>query len=247
MKKIIREIFKRNKVLGLFGLLNFTAFLILMVLSFWHDHILMGANLWHKPMKFALSIGTFSWTMAWFLVYISDLSKVKKIQWTIVLMMTVEQVIIIGQAARGEMSHFNISSAFNLTLFNIMGIAIFINTLMVFWALLLIRKNIDLPRGYRSGLIWGMTIFCVASLQGYMMAANLGHTLGAADGQEGIFFLNWAKGYIDLRIFHFIGLHALQAIPLFAWFFAKDQPTLVLMFSILYLILASSTLWTPIF
>lgn len=43
------------------------------------------------------------------------------------------------------------------------------------------------------------------------------------DGQEGIFFLNWAKGYIDLRIFHFLGLHALQPILLFAWFFAKEN------------------------
>lgn len=245
--EIIREIFKRNKVLGLFGLLNFTAFLILLVFSFWDDRILLGANIWHKPMKFALSIGIFSWTMAWFLDYISDPSKVKKIQWTIVLMMTIEQVIIIGQASRGELSHFNISSAFNLALFNIMGIAIFVNTLMVFWALLLIRKNIKLPNGYRSGLILGMGIFCIASLQGYVMAANLGHTLGASDGQEGIFFLNWAKGFIDLRIFHFIGLHALQVIPLFAWFFAKHQPTLVLTFSIFYLVLASSTLWTVLF
>lgn len=242
--RFIREIFKRNKALGFFGLLNFLVFVILLFLSFWEQRTLLGINIWYKPMKFALSIGIFSWTMAWYLAYIDDLGKIRKIQWTIIVMMFIEQVIITGQAARGELSHFNISSYFNLTLFNIMGTAIFINTLMVFWALLLIRKNINLPEGYRAGLVWGMGIFCIASLQGYAMAANMGHTLGAPDGQEGIFFLNWAKGFIDLRIFHFIGLHALQVLPIYAWFLAKNNPKLVAIVAILYLFLASSTLWT---
>jgi len=245
--KLIGEIFQRNKALSRFGLLNFVIFFILLIVSFLDSRMLLGANLWHKPMKFALSIGLFSWTMAWYLAYISQKAKVKIIQSTIILMMTIEQLIIIGQAARGELSHFNISSILNIALFQIMGIAILVNTIMVFWAFLLTRKEEFLPRGYKMGVLCGMLVFCIASLQGFVMVANFGHTWGAPDGQEGIFFLNWAKGQIDLRIFHFLGLHALQVIPLFAWFFARDNTGLVLVFTLLFTFFASFTLWVVIF
>jgi hypothetical protein len=91
-----------------------------------------------------------------------------------------------------------------------------------------------------------MLIFVVASMEGYLMAGNLSHTVGAPDGQEGIFFLNWAKAYGDLRIFHFVGLHALQAVPLFAWFFAKNNVKRVNIFAAVYFILSLGTLWNAL-
>jgi hypothetical protein len=243
----IHEIFRRNRALGWFGLLNFVGFFALLIGSFYDGRMLLGANIWHKPMKFCLSIGIFSWTMAWYLYYVSQPRKIQKIKIVIILMLLIEQLVIIGQAARGEMSHFNISTALNAMLFNIMGIAIFVNTLMVFWAFRLLRKEYHLPVGYKRGIQIGMWIFIIASLQGYVMAGNLGHTIGAPDGQDGIFFLNWAKGFIDLRVFHFFGLHALQVIPLFAWLFAKDNIKVVTAFGILYFIFSFGTLWIALF
>ncbi|MFD2203751.1 hypothetical protein [Shivajiella indica] len=245
--KIFREIFKRSRALGWFGLLNFVTFFILLILSFYDDRMLLGANIWHKPMKFCLSIGTFSWTMAWYLYYLSQPRKVQTIKIVIILMLLIEQVIIIGQASRGEMSHFNITTAFNAMLFNIMGIAIFVNTLMVFWSFRLLKNEEHLPVGYKRSIQLGMLIFIIASLQGFVMAANLGHTIGAPDGLEGIFFLNWAKGFIDLRVFHFFGLHALQVIPIFAWIFAKNNVKAVTIFGILYFIFSFGTLWIALF
>lgn len=162
-------------------------------------------------------------------------------------MLLIEQIIIIGQASKGEISHFNISTAFNAMLFNIMGLAIFVNTLMVFWAFRLLRKEEHLPLGYKRGIQLGMWIFIIASLEGYVMAANLGHTVGAPDGLDGIFFLNWTKGYIDLRVFHFLGLHALQVVPIFAWVFSKNNIKLVTAFGILYFIFSFGTLWIALF
>jgi len=241
--KFVEEIFKRSPSLGWFGAINFLAFFIMLLVSFFDDRILLGINVWVKPMKFAISIGVFVWTMAWFLHELPQKAKVRKIEWVIILMLFIEMIIIVGQAARGEMSHFNISSIVNGILFQIMGIAILINTIMVFWAFLLFRKLDSLPAGYKIGIQLGMLIFIVASLEGYLMAANLKHTVGAPDGQEGFFFLNWAKAYGDLRIFHFLGLHALQVVPLFAWYFSRERAKPVLVFGIIYFLLSLGTFW----
>ena len=53
-----------------------------------------------------------------------------------------------------------------------------------------------------------------------------------------IFFLNWNKEGGDLRIAHFLGIHALQVIPLFAWllekYLRKDSVKTVIVFSVFY-------------
>lgn len=127
-----------------------------------------------------------------------------------------------------------------------MGIAIVINTVMVLWALLLLRPVETLPLAYKRGLQIGMFIFILASLEDFMMVGNLEHTIGAPDGQEGIFFLNWAKACGNLRIAHFFGLPALQVVPLFAWFMAGEKVNWVFGFGLAYFVFSSLTLWNAL-
>lgn len=243
---LLSKIAQRNKPLTYFGLLNIIGLGVLLMVSLFDNRTLLGINIWIKPIKFCISIAIFSWTMAWFLHYLPQRKKVIIITSTIIMVLLLEQILIISQAARGENSHFNTSSVYNAVVFQIMGIAILVNTIMVIWAFFLIGKAHGLPKGYLRGIRLGMLIFIFASFEGYLMAANMGHTVNAPDGQEGYFFLNWAKEYGDLRIFHFLGLHALQVVPVFAWYFAKEKTGLVNGFAILYFLLSAGTLWNAL-
>ena len=76
-----------------------------------------------------------------------------------------------------------------------------------------------------------------ATLTG-LLASHLAHTVGATDGGAVLPVVNWSKQYGDLRIAHFVGVHALQLLPLFGFFIARQNRSAQL-FSAVYFIFTS--------
>jgi hypothetical protein len=239
ISEFITSLKNRNKLLYYFGWINIAAFVVCLLLYFIDDTIITGINAWIKPMKFSLSIAIYSLTFGWLLDYLKNKKMAKLISWFVAITMLVEIAIIIIQAARSEISHYNISSALNGMLFNLMGIFIGINTVINALTLILFLIKSQVTVESYQLLAWraGLLLFLAGSISGGLMIANMGHTFGASDGGHGIPFTNWSTQAGDMRVAHFFTLHGLQLIPLFAFLIPlskKKKALRVMLFSLGY-------------
>jgi hypothetical protein len=129
--------------------------------------------------------------------------------------LVIEMALITMQAARGVTSHFNNTTAFDAAIFSVMGAAITFNILVAgYVALKFWKTEAKIPAPYLWGIRIGLTIFVLASLEGFVMVGHSAHSVGAPDGGPGLPLLNWSTRVGDLRVAHFFGMHALQVLPL---------------------------------
>ncbi|MDQ4122857.1 MAG: hypothetical protein M3209_15580 [Acidobacteriota bacterium] len=198
-------------------------FFVLAIISFFDSTEILGINRWIKPMKFASSIAIYLWTLAVYLYFLNGFAKSKiVIAWGVIAMMSGEIILILMQAARGTTSHFNVKTPFDNAVFAAMGLMILINSLLlIYLTFLYFRSSLDLPRAIVWGFKLGLVVFLLGSAEGGYMSAQLGHSVGVQDGGAGLPFVNWSTEGGDLRVAHFLGLHAFQAIPLAALFFVR--------------------------
>jgi hypothetical protein len=196
--------------------------------------VITGAPAWLKPAKFAVSITIYTITLAWIFTLLPEWPRTRRvIGWGTALTMVIEIAIISTQAWRGTTSHFNVGSTTDAVLFQIMGGAIVAQTLStIAVAVALWRQRFeDMSLGW--ALRFGMIITIVGALTGGLMtrpttaqleAARAGermtiagaHTVGGPDGGPGLTGTGWSTKHGDLRVPHFVGLHALQILSLVA-------------------------------
>jgi len=216
MTGLIKELIRRNSVLAWLAFSHAALFVVLAVISLFDSETILGINRWIKPMKFSASIAIYAATIAWFIGYLpKERRSISIISWGIAICMIAEIVCIILQAARATTSHFNNTTLFNSAIFGVMGIMIILNTLFdAFLLALFFKEETHLPSSYLWGIRLGLALFIIAALEGIFMIARMSHSVGVADGGAGLPFINWSTEGGDLRVAHFLGLHALQAMPL---------------------------------
>jgi hypothetical protein len=252
VREVFRELYRRSKVLAITGWIHVILLAGMLVILPFDSRLVMGINPWIKPIKFAASITIFVWTVAWLLEYPRLSSRARAIiSRGISISMFVEIACIAGQAARGTTSHYNQSTPLNTAIFAAMGLTIVFSTVLMIALLIYYCKGkFDIAPPYLLGIRSGLAIFFLASAIGGVMIAHKSHAVGVEDGGPGLPFVNWSTQGGDLRVAHFLGLHALQLLPIIGFLISmrtgwttSRQTTLVLALSAAYAVLVGLLYW----
>ncbi|MGC2745671.1 MAG: hypothetical protein WA672_21070 [Candidatus Angelobacter sp.] len=185
---------------------------------------------WIKPIKFSMSFSTFASTVSLFLLVL----RIPKWQLTLVRRTIAASVAleILSLAAQAWRSAYHLSgqSLLDTCLAHTTNSMVMVNTAIVCWMLALFCGNrvqtdrIDRPMV--SAIRYSIMIFLAGNAIGGYMLARGSHTVGLADGGPGLPFVNWSVIGGDLRIAHFIAIHAIQIVPLFAYILSQMAPIL---------------------
>ena len=245
--RLLRSAFAANPALTILAvamLITFVATLLGIVV----DHrVITGAPAWLKPAKFAISVSIYCLTFVWMLGFVENRTRqVRLVANVTVASLIVEMVVILAQAARGTTSHFNQTTPLNTALWFTMGAFI-----VVVWAMNLLLAIMLLlqpmpERAFAWSLRLGLLISAVGMATAFFMvtptpeqtariAGGYGphiigaHSVGVTDGGPGLPVLGWSTVGGDLRVAHFVGLHALQVLPFLGWLLTRRKGRLALL------------------
>ncbi|MGW4484541.1 hypothetical protein ACWEOE_11940 [Amycolatopsis sp. NPDC004368] len=199
------------------------------------DRTLVNAPLWAKPFKFAVSVGMYALTLAWLLTLVR---RGRRVGWWLGTAFAVgigaDMALLVWQVVgRGRALHFNHATPDDLSINNFVATGAFTawSATAAVVVLLLFQKLPD--RALSSALRWGTALAAVGMGSALLMFSPTpqqravmsegvrpptvgGHTVGLADGGPGLPVLGWSTAGGDLRIPHFVGIHAIQVLPLIA-------------------------------
>jgi hypothetical protein len=186
-----------------------------------------GAGTWLKPLKFAISGALYTLTLAWLLSQLGRRRRAVNLaaNW-VVIGLSVEIVLIFALAASAQSSHFNITTPLHTATWAVMAAFITLVWVMTFViAIAIIRspgKDAARTLAARAAVVVALVGLGLGFLMTLPTPDQIGefegivgaHAVGVADGGPGLPLLGWSTVGGDLRIPHFVGMHALQIIPL---------------------------------
>jgi hypothetical protein len=199
-----------------------------------------GVPAWLKPAKFAVSTAIYGATLAWMLGALADWPRLRRrAVWTTSVVFVGEVALIAVQAWRGTPSHFNTSTLFDGAVFTAMGLGIFSQDRggrrggrgLVAAPVRRSRHGVGdadgddgcsrrcVDRRTDDPADSGATRCRRGSREKCRGAARTRWARPTAD--RACRGTRWSLEHGDLRVPHFVGLHAMQALPLFVWALAR--------------------------
>ena len=241
-RDLLRRAWAFSRPLTLVGAAMLLTLLAALVGILVDPRVITGAPAWLKPAKFAISISIYCFTLLWLLTFVQGRPRlVGLIAWVTAVALLIEMVLIAYAAALGTTSHFNVSTPVSAAVWTTMGLSV-----VLVWAanlltivLLLVQRlpNPAFAWALRLGLIvsfvgMGLAFLMTSPTPEQIQAAGVdgempsagAHSVGVEDGGPGLPITNWSTTGGDLRVAHFFGLHALQALPLFGFLVATLGP-----------------------
>lgn len=201
------------------------------------DRILVGSPIWFKPFKFSVSLALYGVTLAWMLTFVTRLRRTAWWAGTLIATtLTVEMGVIVLQVARGERSHFNLTTPFNELLWNLMTVSIIVMWTMHALISLVLATTRFHDRAAGSAIRLGLFLALVGMALGLLMTTNVdageaaagivgSHSVGVPSGGPQMPLTGWNTTGGDLRAPHFVGIHALQVLPLAVILFRRRANT----------------------
>jgi hypothetical protein len=238
------------------GLSMLLASFVTLLLPLVDTRELQGVSVWLKPWKFQLSSGVYFLTLGLFMVWLPPAAlrtrSVRYVVWAALLSGLFEVVYISWQGARGEASHFNVSTPLYGAMYSLMGVGAVVlsSTAGVLGIVISRSAGYGLPPVLKLSIVLGLwgTFVLGTGFGGYLGGQQAGHWVGGAlSDAGGLPFVKWSRSGGDLRVAHFFGIHAMHFIPAFAWVLAllhtaqKQAVRAVWGFSVLF---AAWCVWT---
>jgi hypothetical protein len=218
---LVSELLERQRTLTLYAAALLMLALLTATAQAFDDRLLNGVSVWMKPTKFLVSVAVFAATAAWFFGYVRPERRhsllMRRTVAVLILAGSFELAWIAWQASQGLESHFNTGTLFYAIMYALMGLfALLLTATVLPLAWEIGRRPAEgLRPDLRAALVTGLVLtFILGAGMGGYMSAQPGHAVGIESGR--VPFFGWNRSGGDLRIAHFLGIHAEQAIPLLA-------------------------------
>jgi hypothetical protein len=217
MSALWQELDRRQRVLARLGA-AMAVLLALCLLAMAVDaRQIGGVSVWAKPAKFAASFWVWLWTLAWAWGALAPAARrgflPGLVVWGTVASGLYEQVWITLRGALGQPSHFA-TDTLGAIAYGPMGLFALLLVAMAALAgvLVLWRGDPAQPRAWRLAVGFGLVIGGVAGgVTGASISALGSPLVGGVAGTWPPFF--WSATGGDLRVAHFLGIHAMQLLP----------------------------------
>ncbi|HKD80480.1 MAG TPA: hypothetical protein VKH81_12360 [Candidatus Angelobacter sp.] len=227
VREFLQELYVNDRVLALLSWALMAVIPVFAAMAFLASGS-AAINPWIKPIKFSISFSTFASTVSLFLLALRIPEW--QLKWARRLIAGSVALEILSLAAQAWRSAYAAGSHTLLdgVLAQMTNSMVMINTAIVTWMLALFFLNrvhvrmVDRPMV--AAIRYSVVIFLLGNAIGGYMLARGSHTVGASDSAPGLPFLNWSTIGGDLRIAHFIAIHAIQIVPLFAYVLAQMAP-----------------------
>ena len=225
LPRLLREAFRREPLYaGAAAILAISMLPTLMAHAL-DDRLVGGVAAWAKPLKFEASLAIYLCTLAWFAGWLPagfvERRPHRLMSRAVVVAVALEMAWIVGAAAHGVASHFNVASPAMVNIYRAMGaLAVLLTSASAVLGVAILRARDaggDPALRLAIGLGLAMTLALTLPVAGYL-SSEAGHLVGVeAEGARRLAILGWARDGGDLRVAHFLATHAMHAIPLAGW------------------------------
>lgn len=218
--QLVRELDRRQPLLARSGWASLALLLLCLGAMALDGRMLNGVPVWTKPAKFAASFVVWFWTLAWAFGLLEERARdgltARLVVWGSLGFGWFEMAWITLRAAQGLRSHFA-TEPFAAVMYNLMGVGALGLVALATLAGLLVLRHGDRawPPLSRAAMGWGLVLAGVlGGAAGIAISVNGGPYVGGTASDAGSFApFFWSRDGGDLRVAHFIGIHAMQALP----------------------------------